>query len=98
MATGDNINSNKLGIVAAYSLNNEAFRRTASDPDKVEDAVRSDSGLADALANDAMEPLNDEEVAYCMGWAALASVAFGGDDGKLVEALNQQAGDEGPGP
>jgi hypothetical protein len=92
------ISGPKLGLVTVYALHHKEFRAAAGNPGTLENVVTSDAGLAKELEDNGLEPLNEAEIAYCLGWATLARAEFGDGDSELVSALNRTAGDDGPTP
>jgi hypothetical protein len=87
----------KLGVVLSHAIQNQGFRQAAKNPASTPGKLRNDPDLKTKLQNAGLDPLNDEEIALCQGWALLAHAEFGANDGELLQALNDlQSG--GPGP
>lgn len=93
----DETGQQRLGEVASYASLNKEFRALAfGSTDHLKEKLQQDAGLGQRLDKLDLGSVSAAEIAYCEAWGDLAKQHFGSDDSKLVQALNETAGNGGP--
>ncbi len=86
------ISKQRLGVVATRALADPVFRSSARNPASTQQTIETDQTLAQELDLVGLGRLDEEEIAFCIGWAKLSVFACPTDAALITAIQNELTG------